>query len=32
VLEIADIRQLFPGLTGTTYLNTANLCVGVRGL
>lgn len=28
MLEIADIRQLFPGLAGTTYLNTANVCVG----
>jgi hypothetical protein len=31
VLEIADIRQLFPGLAGTTYLNTANVCVGYAG-
>ena len=28
VLDLAEIRRLFPDLDGTTYLNTANMCVG----
>ena len=27
-MTIEDIRALFPGLTGTIYLNTANMAVG----